>query len=77
MAAQRFAPKGAIWVCAACGKTARDKYGMEGEHSPGWDESCMLNAFLCRENALFRNGDRVVKADVWQPTTTQDGGGDE
>lgn len=43
---QRIAPKGAIWICAACGKTADDRYGIEGEHSYGWDESCMLNAVL-------------------------------
>ena len=43
----RFAPEGAIWVCAACGKTHKDQYGMEGESSHGWDESCMLNAVLC------------------------------
>lgn len=30
----------------ACGKTAEDRFGMEGEASPGWDASCMLNAKL-------------------------------
>jgi len=45
----RMAPAGAIWVCAACGKSAKDRYGIEGEHSRGWDESCMLNAVLYRE----------------------------
>lgn len=43
----RFAPEGAIWLCPYCGKTSqRDSYGIEGEHSPGWDESCALNAIL-------------------------------
>ena len=42
----RIAPKGATWVCAACGKVARDQYGMEGAYSYGWDESCMLHAVL-------------------------------
>lgn len=46
---ERIAPEGAIWVCGACGKTARDSYGIEGAHSPGWDESCALNAILCHE----------------------------
>jgi len=35
-----------IWQCQACGKQAEDRAGMEGWHSPGWDESCMLNAKL-------------------------------
>jgi hypothetical protein len=47
MSKDRFAPEGAVWVCGACGKTAKDRYGMEGEQSPGWDESCMLNSTLC------------------------------
>lgn len=39
------APEGTIYVCAACGKTARDTY-----NGPrGWDESCMLNAVLCHD----------------------------
>jgi hypothetical protein len=42
---EHIAPPGTIHVCGACGKTARDKYGMER----GWDESCMLNAVLCKE----------------------------
>jgi hypothetical protein len=42
----RFAPEGKIWVCMVCGKTAKDKYGMEGPHSKNWDESCMLNSVL-------------------------------
>ena len=46
----RFAPEGAIWVCAACGKTSKyDSYGIDGEHSRGWDESCALNAVLCHD----------------------------
>ena len=49
MTDNRFAPEGAVWVCAACGKTAKDQYGIEGEHSRGWDESCMLNAVLCHD----------------------------
>jgi hypothetical protein len=42
----RLAPKGKIWVCMVCGKTAKDRYGMEGPHSKDWDESCMLNSIL-------------------------------
>ena len=43
----RYAAKGTIWVCGACGKVAEDRYGIDRAHSPGWDESCMLNAVLC------------------------------
>jgi hypothetical protein len=42
------APEGTIWVCGACGKTARNS--ATGGVSSGWDESCMLNAVLCKEN---------------------------
>lgn len=56
----RIAPAGAIWVCGACGKTARDRYGIEGEHDRGWDESCMLNAVLCAEASLVRGDDGCV-----------------
>ena len=45
----RFAPKGAVWVCAACGKRHSDKYGIEGWGNSGWDESCILNAVLCHD----------------------------
>lgn len=43
---QRIAYPGTIWMCAACCKTATDRYGIEGDKSPGWDESCVLNAIL-------------------------------
>lgn len=49
MSDERFAPDGAIWVCAACGKTHKDQYGMDGAGSRGWDESCALNAVLCHD----------------------------
>lgn len=45
------APPGQVFVCSACGKRSRDLYGnqsLTGE----WDASCMLNAYLCKENAL-------------------------
>lgn len=53
-----LAPEGQIWVCAACGKTSRTKYGFlengartdeKGQcvSSYGWDESCMMNSVLC------------------------------
>lgn len=39
------APPGTVWVCAACGKTARDRYNGTG----GWDESCFMHSILCHE----------------------------
>lgn len=55
------AGEGQVWVCGACGKCSRDKYG-EQPIDRGWDESCMLNSTLCDESTLvFRNG-RVVEA---------------
>lgn len=56
MIQERIAPEGAIWVCAACGKTHKDRYGMEGEGSKGWDESCMLNAVLCHDTRHMTKG---------------------
>jgi len=50
MQEERMAPDGSIWVCRRCGKTAEDRYGIEGKHSYGWDESCTLNAVLCPKN---------------------------
>lgn len=60
----RMAPPGTIWVCGACGKTAEDRYGIEGEKSRGWDESCMMNAVLCMKDSLEYDGGRVIKADA-------------
>jgi hypothetical protein len=57
IAADRLARKGTIWVCAACGKTHTDRYGIEGEGSREWDESCALHAVLCHaEKAPDENG---------------------
>lgn len=43
-----IAKPGTIFVCRACGKTSRDRYGDQAI-SAGWDESCMSNAVLCHE----------------------------
>lgn len=48
----QIAPEGQVWVCGACGKRARSRYGFDAQHQStaidrGWDESCMLNAVLC------------------------------
>ncbi len=42
------------YVCMACGKTARSKYGFDSDRKPtadqGWDTSCVLNSILCKPN---------------------------
>jgi hypothetical protein len=40
-----IAPAGKVWICCACGKRTKDRYGDER----GWDESCMLNSVLTDE----------------------------
>lgn len=44
-----------IWVCSACGKTARTKSGQfrdgaKSYYDEGWDTSCMTWAVLCHIN---------------------------
>lgn len=46
-----IAPNGQVWVCAACGKRSKDRYG-EQKISLGWDASCMMNAVLCFEDKI-------------------------
>lgn len=55
------APKGQIWVCTACGKKARDKYGFDPiDH--GYDVSCMINSVLCYEDKLrLKDSGRVAE----------------
>lgn len=43
--AKHEAPEGQIWVCAACGKSARNRANVG-------DESCFLNAVLCYDRGL-------------------------
>jgi hypothetical protein len=57
------APDGAIFVCGACGKTSKSIYGDDTKFG-GWDESCMLNAVLCKLDSLVYECKRVVKADA-------------
>lgn len=53
------APEGQVFVCGACGKRSKDRYGFKAI-SHGWDESCMLNAVLCWENSLEFNEDNTM-----------------
>lgn len=65
----RKAPSGTIYVCNACGKVAKWRWGVDdgGKQdvyaSDGWDDSCATHAILCDEKTLLinRNG-RVVSA---------------
>jgi hypothetical protein len=57
----RVAPAGYVYVCGACGKRSRDKYGDE-KIDHGWDESCMMNSVLCREDALVFGDNGRVKS---------------
>lgn len=56
-APERIAPEGKIWVCLACGKTARDRYGAD---SRGWDASCVINAQMFDESRLVKSGTGYV-----------------
>jgi len=44
----KVAPESQVFVCAACGKRSKDRYG-DQKIDRGWDVSCMLNAVLCYE----------------------------
>lgn len=54
-----IAPKGKVFVCMACGKRSRDRYG-EQKIDHMWDESCMLNCTLLDESDLVIRDGRVV-----------------
>lgn len=52
------APEGTIWICPACGKSARDRYG-------AWDVSCAMWAVLCVESSVERDTTgRIVRAEA-------------
>jgi hypothetical protein len=57
MDGKAYPPKGQVWVCSACGKRARTRYGVDaaGAHTNldhGWDESCVMHAVLCHEEKM-------------------------
>lgn len=49
-----------IYVCYACGKRSKDKFGKEAI-SYGWDVSCVMNCGLEREEDLKIEEGLVVK----------------
>jgi hypothetical protein len=59
----QVAKEGHLFVCLACGKTSTTSYGFDdtgqSTASPGWDESCMLNAEEIRVDRLCWNTDRT------------------
>ena len=62
-----IAPKGAIWVCGACGKTSPDRYGNR-ESTRGWDVSCAMNSSLFYIDSLVRGEDgRVTEGKAFVP----------
>lgn len=56
------APEGKVWVCCACGKMSKDRYGRQAI-TRGWDESCVLHSQLFDEKALTIVDGRVTE--VW------------
>jgi len=52
-----IAPDGRVWVCLACGKYTKDKFGSD----MGWDVSCVLNSVLCNVDELVYENGRVSK----------------
>lgn len=56
-----LAPEGTVFVCGACGKCARSRYGCDAAGvstviDPGWDSSCMWWAVLCHEVSVRADG---------------------
>jgi hypothetical protein len=50
------APDGHVYVCGACGKVSRWRYGFDlagkNDATRGWDESCAMNCGLALESAI-------------------------
>ena len=45
------APEGQVYVCTACGKRSKDRYG-DQKIDDGWDASCMVCALLSYEKGI-------------------------
>jgi hypothetical protein len=72
-----LAPAGQVWVCGACGKTSRTRFGFVDDGTTrgsdylpdgsrvaaaGWDEACVMNAVLCAERGACDGGWKAVVA---------------
>jgi len=55
----RTAADDEVFVCLACGKTSRTKYGFDGTADPGWDESCMLNCQKFKKDQVVYQGRKL------------------
>ena len=62
MSKNQTALEGQVYVCRACGKRARDKYGFD-PIDRGWDASCVLHSALVYENKLIIKDGRVVRVE--------------
>jgi hypothetical protein len=62
-----IAPEGYVFVCRACGKTSRSRYGFDvagrSACSYGWDESCMLNCALYKIANITFKGKTAIGID--------------
>lgn len=58
--ANHIAPDGQVYVCGACGKRSKDRYG-DKAIDRGWDESCMMHAVLVYENSIELDSNGRVK----------------
>lgn len=73
------APEGQVFVCGACGKTARWRYGFDDknkndpEASPGWDSSCMTWSVLCFADKIDHG---TGEGPMWQVVSSPSGGHD-
>lgn len=66
----RYARKGELYVCTACGKTAIDPYGEGAQY--GWDESCFLNSHLFDVGDLIFDENGRVKKITGKPLNEDD-----
>ena len=57
---------GKTWVCTACGKTSKDRYG-DIETTRGWDASCFVNSHLVDDTLIIRGEDSRVKEIIHKP----------
>lgn len=53
------APEGHVFVCLACGKRSKDRYGNQPLQR-GWDVSCALNSDMFPIEHLVMENGRVV-----------------
>lgn len=55
---ERMAPADGMWVCAACGKTAEDQFGLVGAHRPRMGRVVRDE---CRALQARQHGDRLAR----------------